>query len=99
MILAFATAASLAAHPGHSAAEGFDLAEPAERTLAREEAVSATSAPRNLDTRTFAFDPPELDMVLAQNGPRLLLGAMGGRQGKAFAGIPKLAHIALGWSF
>ena len=48
-----------------------------------------------MDTRAFAVDMPELDVSLARNGPYILVGAMGGRH----SGMPKLAHVALGWSF
>jgi hypothetical protein len=51
--------------------------------------------PRNLDTRDFAVDAPEAELRLAVDGPVLAIGAMGGRR----SGRPKLAHIALDWSF
>ena len=104
MMLALATVAAFAvqAVPAASQVQGrpfasdFDLASPADRAVSREDAApSAPVAPRNLDTRDFAVDAPEIEMPLSENGPRLLVGAMGGKH----KGMPKLAHIALGWNF
>lgn len=100
MSLAFATAAALAAQGGAPVANSFDLAQPAKRTILREDAAPpAPVAPRNLDTRDFAVDAPEFEMALGESGGLLLIGAMGGRQGKVFDDLPKLAHVAVGWSF
>jgi hypothetical protein len=99
MLLAFATAATFAVQGGTPVANGFDLARPATREIAREQASQAPVAPRHLDVRTFAVDAPEFELPLADNGLTLLVGAMGGKQEKTFAGLPKLAHVALAVSF
>lgn len=49
--------------------------------------------PRNLDTRDL--NAPEAEWRLAEGGPALSVGAMGGQR----SGMPKLAHVALDWSF
>ena len=80
------------------AAPAFDLAQPAERTVAREQAApAAPTAPRGMDTRDVAVDAPEVEMALldVKQGPMLRVGALGGRHDAA----PKLAHIAVGWRF
>ena len=100
MPLAFATAAALAVQGGAPVANAFDLAQPGHRSMAREDAAPPSPvAPRNLDTRDFAVDAPEIEMTLGESGALLLIGAMGGRQGKVFEDLPKLAHVAVGWSF
>ena len=102
MMLAFATTVALAAQ-GSGAAQlsaSFDLSKASTRTISREEAAPREPvAPRNLDTRDFAVDMPEIEMALAERGPVILVGAMGGRHGDEYKDMPKLAHVALGWSF
>lgn len=73
----------------------FDLAETRDPVPRHRAAPIAPVLPRNMDTRNFAVDLPEFVLPLAENGPRLLVGALGGR-GK---GMPKLVHVGLGWSF
>lgn len=73
----------------------FDLAQPAPRTVSRDDALPAAPVlPRGTDTRPAA---PEVEMALldAEQGPVLRVGALGGRHGAA----PKLAHVAVGWRF
>ncbi len=103
-MLAFATAVSFATQVGADAANrvpsDFDLAKASSHAVSREEAAPREPvAPRNLDTRDFAVDMPEFEMSLADNGPIILVGAMGGRSGDVYKGLPKLAHVAVGWSF
>lgn len=100
MMLAFATAAAFAAQlvqlPGQAQARAleaeFDLARSAPGQYA---APPVPIAPRNLDTRDFAVDAPEIEFALVDNGPVIRVGAMGGRH----KGVPKIAHVALGWQF
>lgn len=103
MMLALATSVYLAAHgaaPATTLPAGFDLSKTSGRAISREEAAPREPAvPRNLDTRDFAVDMPELEVSLAEKGPVILLGAMGGRRGDTYKDMPKLAHVALGWSF
>lgn len=100
MMLVLATAAALAAQATHTAgtpvASDFDLSRSSGRSISRDQAAPLQPvAPRNMDTRDFAVDMPEFELSLADKGPFILVGAMGGRH----SGMPKLAHVALGWSF
>ena len=100
MMLVMATAAALAVpqvHPaGAPVASDFDLSRSSSRSISRDQAAPLPLVvPSNMDTGDLAVDMPELELSLARKGPFLLLGAMGGRH----AGMPKLAHVALGWSF
>lgn len=102
MMLAFATAAAAvttaSAQPSATAVSVavFDLAHSHAQVVPRERAApTAPIPPRNLDLRDFAVDMPELVVPLSENGPRLLVGAFGGR-GK---GMPKLVHVGMGWTF
>ena len=99
-MLVLVTAAALAAQPPHApvapVSSDFDLSRSSGRTVSRDQAAPVPPvAPRNMDTRDFPVDMPEIELSIADKGPFLLVGAMGGRH----AGMPKLAHIALGWSF
>lgn len=49
--------------------------------------------PRNVDLRDF--NPPALQVELADRGPVLSVGAIGAR----FKDAPRLAHIAIGMDF
>lgn len=100
MMLAVAAAAVLAAHSAAATdvpvASDFDLPRSSSRPVSRDRAPPiAPVAPRNMDLRDFAVDMPELEFSLADRGPVILVGAMGGRH----SGMPKLAHVALGWDF
>ena len=100
MMLVLVTAAAVAAQPVDAgtapASSDFDLSRSTNRSVSREQAAPRPPvAPRNMDTRDFAVDMPELELSLAEKGPFILVGAMGGRH----SGMPKLAHVALGWSF
>jgi len=102
MMLGFLTAAAALATQTPQAngaplsAASFILTRNADHAVSREQATLAPPVPPpNMDLRDFAIDAPELVLPLAENGPRLLLGAFGGR-GK---GMPKLAHVGLGWTF
>ena len=100
MMLAFAIGAALAVpplQPGASVAvSDFDLSPEAERIAPRKDSAPLVPVvPRNLDTRDFAVDAPEAEWRVAEGGPVLVVGAMGGRR----SGRPKLAHVALDWSF
>lgn len=80
--------------------ENFDLSRTDGRAMSREQASQRDPVrPHNLDTRDFAVEMPEIQLPLAERGPVLLVGAMGGRSGGRYGGMPKLAHVALGWSF
>ena len=93
MMPLIATAAAMVAQP---VAADFDLARASQQTISREEASpQAPAIPRNMDMRDFAVDLPEIEVKVADKGPVLLMGAMGGRH----KGMPALAHVALGWSF
>lgn len=99
MMLAFAFGAAVAVLPALSsrpvAPNGFDL-PPASETSPRDQAAPVVpERPRNLDTRDFAIDAPEAEWQVATDGPVIAIGAMGGRR----SGRPKLAHVALDWSF
>lgn len=99
MMLAFAIGAALATPPippQAAVANDFDLSRRAERTLTRQIAAPLVPLPpRNLDTRDVAVDAPEAEWRVGESGPVLVVGAMGGRR----SGMPKLAHVALDWSF
>lgn len=73
----------------------FDLAQPAARSVSREDAAPAAPLPpRGMDPRPAA---PEVELALldVEQGPVLRVGALGGRHGAA----PKLAHVAVDWRF
>lgn len=96
-MLAFAIGAALAAQPAallQPEAATFEL-PPAAKKAANQfvPAPLAPVPPRNLDLRNL--DAPEAEWRVAEDGPLLIIGAMGGRR----AGMPKLAHVALDWSF
>jgi hypothetical protein len=99
MMLALAFGTALAAQP----AEHARTIEPSDFHLSPASAIPSPSdaapvapePPRNLDTRNFAVDAPEAEWQVAPHGPVLAVGAMGGRR----SGRPKLAHVALDWSF
>lgn len=94
-LLASSVLAAAPANAGPVAAP-FDLAEMDRRTVTRERAVPGEPAvPRGTDLRAVAIDAPEVEVALLDHGPTLRLGALGGRSG----GVPKLAHIAIGWRF
>ena len=100
MMLVIATAAVLAAQSSHApstpVASDFDLPRSSARSISREQAApTAPVAPRNMDLRDFAIDMPEFEFSLADKGPVILVGAMGGRH----SGMPKLAHVGLDWNF
>lgn len=100
MMLAFAIGAALAVPPTQPqaavAASDFDLSPPTEPGVTRQNAVALVPMrPRNLDTRDFAMDAPEAEWRVGEGGPVFVVGAMGGRR----SGMPKLAHVALDWSF
>ena len=77
-------------------AAGFELSAATSHSITREQAAPADPVlPSKMDLRDFAIDPPELVLPLSEKGPRLLLGAFGGRG----QGMPKLAHVGLGWTF
>lgn len=79
-----------------AAATTFQLVDGGSRTIDREQAApSAPVLPANIDLRDFAVDAPEFTVPLSTNGLRLQVGAFGGR-GK---GMPKLAHVGIGWTF
>lgn len=99
MMLAIALGTALA---GPSAARSqtiapsdFDLSPGAAGPSRGDAAPLVPERPRNLDTRDFAVDAPEAEWQVAVDGPVLAVGAMGGRR----SGRPKLAHVALDWSF
>jgi hypothetical protein len=100
MTLALATAAVLMVQPGPPPVSfDFDLSPSAARAVPRDRQAPATAiVPRNLDTRGLV-DMPEVELSLADNGPVLLVGAMGGRQGAKYGSMPALAHVAVGWTF
>lgn len=58
-------------------------------------AADRIELPAHPEPRRVTFRMPELNVPLSDNGPRLLLGAFGGRG----AGMPKLAHVGIGWNF
>jgi hypothetical protein len=98
MMLAFAMGAALAAPPAPAAppspAIGFDLPPSAiVRRVDPHILPLVPLPPRNLDTRDL--NAPEAEWKIVDGGPALLVGAMGGRR----SGMPKLAHVALDWSF
>lgn len=100
MMLAFAMGAALAAPLSQQArpvaVSDFDLsAEIQQFAPPQEPEPLVPEQPRNLDTRDFAIDAPEAEWRVAEGGPVLVVGAMGGRR----AGMPKLAHVGLDWSF
>ena len=100
MMLVIVAAAALVAHSndasGAPVSSDFDLAPSSARSVSRDQAAPfAPVATRNMDLRDFAVDMPELEIPLAHRGPVILVGALGGRH----SGMPKLAHVALGWSF
>ena len=101
MMLALATAGAVASvipQPSTAPASvaAFDLARSQGTAAPRDRSAPSTpTPPRNLDLRDFAVDMPELIVPLSENGPRLLVGAFGGR-GK---GMPKLVHVGMGWTF
>lgn len=108
-LLAFAfvfAGAPLAAKPAHSShiapdatiADNFDLAEhvAGRRPVAEDDAIASTRrVPRGLDLRSFAFDPPTYEYLIAEGGPVLIAGAMGGGR----KGAPKLLHVMVDWDF
>lgn len=59
----------------------------------RAEEPLAPVPPRNLDIRDL--DAPEAEWRVVDGGPVIAVGAMGGNR----SGRPKLAHVALDWSF
>ncbi len=98
MMLALALSAALAVQPVQPAepvaSSDFDLTPPAAQTQHEERPMQLVpERPRNLDTRDF--NAPEAEWKVADGGPLLMVGAMGGRR----SGMPKLAHVALDWSF
>lgn len=103
MMLLLTAAATMAvqASPTHStgaiaSTAGFELSPGTSHSVTREQAVpSEPVLPAKIDLRDFAIDPPELVLPLSERGPRLLIGAFGGRG----QGMPKLAHVGLGWTF
>ena len=97
-MLAFAIGAALAVQPVQAsspvAASDFDLSSAVvPRQSPDAPAPLAPVKPRNLDTHDSAA--PEAEWQLAEGGPVVMVGAMGGRR----SGMPKLAHVALDWSF
>lgn len=91
------TLAAIAAPPGEPvrpvATSNFDLSS---QTEPRDDNTPLVpKRPHNLDTRDFAVDAPEAELRLAVDGPVIAIGAMGGKR----SGRPKLAHVALDWSF
>ncbi len=99
MLLVLALGAAIAAHPAEPvepvAASTFNLSSPSPGRSDDHAAPLVPQRPRNLDSRDFAVDAPEAELRLAVDGPVLAIGAMGGRR----SGRPKLAHVALDWSF
>ena len=97
MMLAIAMSAVLpveaAPTPLAVVADSFELPPASQQIPAP--SLLAPRQPRNLDVRTTAVDAPEAEWQLAYRGPVLVVGAMGGRR----SGMPKLAHVALDWSF
>lgn len=95
-MLAFAIGAALAAQPwAPVAASDFDLPPRTENAPGDQDGPLTPDPPRNLDTRDFAVDAPEAEWRVGEGGPVLVVGAMGGRR----SGMPRLAHVALDWSF
>lgn len=98
MLLVLATAAALAPLPPRTALAAYDLPPPSRAAADRDQfGPMAPPNPHNLDTRDLTA--PEFAMELAERGPVILVGAMGGRHRGTYKDIPKLAHVALGWSF
>ena len=100
MMLTIAIGAVLAVQftppPQPVAASDFDLPATAVRQgIANGSGSLVPLQPRNLDIRASAFDAPEAEWRVADGGPVVMVGAMGGRR----SGMPKLAHVALDWSF
>lgn len=100
MMLAFAIGAALAVQPAQTrqsvAASDFDLSPGSVRGWIPEPLGPLVPArPRHLDTRVIALDAPEAEWRVANGGPVVVVGAMGGRR----SGMPKLAHVALDWAF
>ena len=87
--------ASIAARSTAPLPHDFDLATiPAAGALAREKALPREPVlPRNIDLRDF--NPPAVQMEIADDGPVLSVGAMGAK----FKNAPRLAHIAIGLDF
>ncbi|HEU4819589.1 MAG TPA: hypothetical protein VFS87_00325 [Qipengyuania sp.] len=98
-MLALALGAALATQPAEPARtiapSDFDLSPASATPSSSHAAPLVPEPPRNLDTRDFALDAPEAEWQVAPDGPVLAVGAMGGRR----SGRPKLAHVALDWSF
>lgn len=96
-MLAFAIGTALAVHSGEAAQPAatrtFDLPPTSRIRPDRPDIPLDPVIPRNLDTR--GSNAPEAEWRVAHDGPVFSIGAMGGRR----AGRPKLAHVAMGWSF
>ena len=52
-------------------------------------------APRGMETRDIVWNPPSFEMAIVDGGPVLAVGAMGTKR----KGTPKLAHVAIDWTF
>lgn len=97
MMLAFALGAAVAAPsaplPQPRALPVFDLPPATAHTHEKQVAPLDPVRPRNLNLRDS--NAPEAEWQIADGGPVFLVGAMGGRR----SGMPKLAHVAVDWSF
>ncbi len=98
MTLVLALGAAIAAHPAEpvhpvAVASTFELTSSPADGARDHTAPLVPRRPRNLDTRDS--NAPEAELRFAADGPVIAVGAMGGRR----SGRPKLAHVALDWSF
>lgn len=86
---------STAAQSTNPLPHDFDLSTiPAAGVMASEDALPGKPVlPRNIDLRDF--NPPAMQMEIADDGPVLSVGAMGAK----FKNAPRLAHIAIGMDF
>lgn len=76
----------------------FDLAEARAAQLREDEALALpadTTPPRGAQLSRRDYTPPAVAFEVAANGPVLRAGALGSRQ----RGMPKLAHVAVDWTF
>ena len=76
----------------------FDLSRIDDATPWREEGDSAKlgpDAPRGMETRDIVWNPPSFEVAIVEGGPVLAVGAMGTKR----KGMPKLAHVGIGWIF
>lgn len=97
MMLALAFGAAFAAPsappPQSRALPAFELPPAAPRVREERAAPFEPLRPRNLNLRDS--NAPEAQWQIAEGGPMLVVGAMGGRR----SGMPKLAHVAVDWTF